>query len=215
LEYALTQIALGADGTRLALSAGRAKRGLTLDHALRIFASIGKFLRREFAAAWPVFLFFVVGFLLLLLIIKLALASFSIEITPISKIVVGALVAAKAVLILDETPLERHLEQSRRIIAVAVKTFLYGFITLLLGCVERFVDALRHEHSFDGAVRYLFAQASLYRLLAWAVGISLVFAIYFALFEIDQRMGRGALRALFFDSPKTAGSATVAQLSSD
>jgi len=186
-----------------------------LDNAFRIFASIGKFLRREFVAAWPVFLFFVVGFLLLLLIIKLALANFSIEMTALSKAVVGALVAAKAVLILDETSLARRLEQIRRIIAVAVKTFLYGWITLLLGYMERFVDALRHKHDFDGAIRYLIDQASWYRLLAWALGISLVFAIYFALFEIDKRMGKGELWRLFFDSPKAAGSATTAQFSID
>jgi hypothetical protein len=105
-----------------------------LDNA--IFASIGKFLRREFVAAWPVLLFFVVGFHLLLLIIKLALANFSIEMTALSKAVVGALVAAKAVFILDETSLARRLEQVLRIIAVAVKTFLYGSITLLLGYME-------------------------------------------------------------------------------
>jgi len=200
----------------MALSAGGApSEGLHLDNGFRILASIGKFLRREFVAAWPVFLFFVFGFLLLLLIIKLALASFSIEITALSKVVVGALVAAKAVLILDETPLERRLEQSRRIVAVAVKTFLYGSITLLLGCVERFVDVLRHGHNFDGTIRYFIDRAILYRLLSWALGISLVFAIYFALFEIDERMGKGGLWALFFDSPKTNGSATTAQLSMD
>ena len=90
----------------------RARRGLTLDNALRIFASIGKFLRREFAAAFPVFLFFVVGFLLLLLLIKLALANFSIEMTALSKAVIGALFAAKAVLILDETPLAHRWFES-------------------------------------------------------------------------------------------------------
>jgi hypothetical protein len=44
-----------------------------------MFASTGKFIHREFVAAWPVFLFFLIGFLLLLLLIKLALANFSIE----------------------------------------------------------------------------------------------------------------------------------------
>jgi hypothetical protein len=181
-----------------------------LDNAFRIFASIGRFLRREFVAAWPAFLFFLVGFLILLLIIKLALATFSIEMTALSKAVVGALIAAKAVLILDETPLARRLEQSRRIIAVAVKTFLYGSAGLLLGYVERFVDALRREHNFDGALRHLIDQASMYRLLSWATGVSLVFAIYFALFEIDRRMGKGELRRLFFDSPKPPGNARTA-----
>jgi len=190
-------------------------RVLHLDEAFRIVAAIGKFLRREFVAAWPVFLFFLVGFLLLLAIIKLALATFSIEITAFSKALVGALLAAKAVLILDETSLSRRLEQSRRIIAVAVKTLLYGSIALLLGFLERVVEALRREHSFAGAIRYISDQPALYRLLSWGLGISLVFSIYFALFEIDRRMGKGKLWRLFFDSPKTAGSPTTANLPAD
>ncbi len=181
-----------------------------MDKAFRIGASIGKFLYREFAAAWPVFLFFVTGFLLLLLVIKLALANFSVEMTALSKAVVGALLAAKAVLILDETSLARRLERRRRIIAVAVKTFLYGSIALLLGYIERFIDAIRSQHSFDAGIRFMIDQASLYRLLSWELGISLVFAIYFAFFEIDRRMGKGELWRLFFDSPKTTGSATPA-----
>jgi hypothetical protein len=172
---------------------------------LSMFASVGKLLRREFVAAWPVFLFFLVGFLLLLLLIKLALADFSVEMTALPKAVVGALLAAKAALILDETPLARRLEHYRRIVAVAVKTFLYGGITLLLGYVERILDALHRVHSFGAAVRDVTAHANVYLLFAWALGISLVFAIYFAIFEIDRRLGKGELRTLFFESPKTAG----------
>jgi hypothetical protein len=180
-----------------------------LDNTLRIFASIGKFLRREFSAAFPVFLFFVVGFLLLLLFIKLALANFSIEMTALSKAVIGALFAAKAVLILDETPLAHRLEHYRRIVAVGVKTFFYGAITLLLGYLERFLDALRRVHSFDAAVRYMIDQANMYRMLSWVLGVSLVFALYFALFEIEKRMGEGELRKLFFDPPTTVGDSSL------
>lgn len=37
------------------------------------------------------------------------------------------------------------------------------------------------------------------------LGISVVFAIYVALLEIDKRMDKGQLWKLFFDSPKTVG----------
>jgi len=165
-------------------------------------ATAGNWLWREFVSLWPVFLFFLVGFLLLLLLIKLALANFSIEVTALPKAVVGALFAAKAALILDETPLARRLEQYRRIVAVAVKTFLYGSITLLLGYIERMLDALHRVHNFDAAVRYVSAHANVYRLFAWALGISLVFAIYFAMFEIDKRLGEGGFGHCSSSLPK-------------
>jgi hypothetical protein len=165
---------------------------------------VGRFLRREFVAAWPVFLFFLTGFLLLTLLIKLALAQISIEITVVSNDVVGALIAAKAALILDETPLSRSLENYRRIVAVTVKTFFYGTATLLLGYLERFLEALHRVHSFSGAIQQVIEHANHYRLLSWALGISIVFALYFSVFEISRRMGEGALRELFFESPAIA-----------
>jgi hypothetical protein len=193
--------------------AARKERNL-LGRVLHKFAAVGEWLYREFVAAWPVFIFFLVGFLLLLSIIKLVLADFSIEVTAFSKAVVGALFAAKAVLVLDETPLARHLEQYRRISAVAVKTFIYGAITLLLGFLERLLEARHRVHTLAAAADYVVAHANMYRLFAWALGISLVFAIYFALFEIDEFLGKGALWTLFFESPrspksqKTAGGAS-------
>jgi hypothetical protein len=179
------------------------ERSLYLGNVLRIFVSVGKWLYREFIEAWPVFVFFLVGFLLLLMIVKLVLANFSIEMTAVSKAIVGALFAAKAVLIIDETWLERFLKHYRRIVAVVVKTFLYGSVTVLLGCLERILEARHRVHNFDAAAHAVLAQASLYRFLAWELGITLMFALYFAVFEINERMGEGELWALFFESPKT------------
>lgn len=167
-------------------------------------AASGRWLVREFDSLWPVFLFFLVAFLIQLLIIKLTVAQFSIEITALSKAVVGALLAAKAVLILDETPLSRSLESYRRIIAVTVKTFFYGSCALLLGYLERFIEALRRTGTFDAALRDLVDQANLNRFMAWILGISVIFSIYFACAEINQRMGDGALWSLFFDTPRAA-----------
>jgi hypothetical protein len=164
-------------------------------------AGIGRFLRKEFVSMWPVFLFFLIGFLFLLLMIKLVLADLSVEVRALSNAVGGALIAAKASLILDETPLARTLENYRRIVAVAVKTFLYGSVTLLLGYLERFLEALHKVHSFDGAIQDVVQHADHYRLFAWILGISVVFALYFAAFEISQRMGDGALVKFFFEPP--------------
>jgi hypothetical protein len=174
----------------------------SLPHALTGAAG---WLRKEFVAILPVFLFFLVGFLLLISLIKLALAQFSVEITVLSNAVVGALLAAKAALILDETPLARSLERHRRIVAIAVKTLFYGAATLLLGYVERVLDALHELHRFDDAVRYVIEHAALYRILTWTLGISIVFGLYFAFVEISKRLGDGALYALFFESPSTIG----------
>ena len=161
----------------------------------------GRWLHREFVAARPVFIFFLIAFLLQLLIIKLAVAQFSVPVTALSKAFVGALLAAKAVLILDETRIGRSLEHYRKIVAVAVKTVLYGFGTLLLGYLERLLEALYKVGTFDGAVRDMVDQANVYRFFAGVLGVTLIFAIYFVLSAINERMGDGALWSLFFERP--------------
>jgi hypothetical protein len=170
---------------------------------------VGRFLRKEFVALWPVFVFFLIGFLLLLLLVKLALAQFSIEVKALSNAFVGALIAAKAALVLDETPLARSLERYRRIVAVAVKTFFYGVVSLAMGYLERLLEAFHKVHHFDEAIRYVVQHVNHNRLLGWALGISMVFALYFSFVEISQRMGEGELTRLFFESSETGNRAAL------
>jgi hypothetical protein len=137
----------------------------------------------------------------MILLIKLALAKFSIEITVISNAALGALIAAKAALILDEMSLARRLERYRRIVAVSVKTAIYGSATFILGYIERYLEALHKTHSAARAFKEVVTHANHYLLFAWALGVSIVFAAYFSVVEINQRMGAGELARLFFESP--------------
>ena len=173
----------------------------------------GRWLRNELVSARPLFLFFLAGFLILLLLIKLVLKDFSVETRALPKALLGALLAAKAALLLDETPLARMLENYRRIVAVSVKTVIYGLATLILGYAERLLEALRKLHRVGAAFQEVFVQTDHYRLLAWILGISIVFALYFASSEISLRMGEGALGKLFFDPPATYKHATPSKTS--
>ena len=65
------------------------------------------------------------------------------------------------------------------------------------------MEAFHKVHDFSEAIRNVVEHASHYRLLGWALGISIVFALYFSFFEISQRMGEGELAKLFFESPAT------------
>jgi len=168
----------------------------TLSHG---FAGAARWLRREFSTLWPVFLFFIVGFFLLILLLKTALAQFSIEVAVLSNAVIGALLAAKAALILDETPLARSLEHYPRIIAVTAKVLFYGVACLLLLFAERVLEAVHKFHHWGAASRYAFEHLAK-SILVWALGIGIVFALYFAFAEISERMGKGELWRLFFES---------------
>ena len=56
-------------------------------------------------------------------------------------------------------------------------TLFYGAITLLLGYVERILDALHQVHSFErGSPSRVSAHANVYRLFAWALPLKRIFA---------------------------------------
>jgi hypothetical protein len=158
-------------------------------------------LRRELVAIYPVFLFFLIGFLLLISLIKLALLQFSIEIGVISNAIVGALLAAKATLTVEETPLARWLEHYRRMIAVIVKVVFYGATSLLFLFAERLLEAFNRMHDFSAAFRQVVDNATRYRILVWTLGICIVFALYFVFMEINDYLGKGNLWRLFMEPP--------------
>src|SRR5262249_43729213 len=163
------------------------------------FVAVGRWARKEFNALWPVFVFFLVGFLLLILLLKATLAQFSIEVRVLSNAVIGALLAAKAALVLDETPLGRGLARYRRIVEIAAKVLLYGITCLLFLYAERVLEARHKVHNWGAAFPDAYEQLS-HSILVWSLGISIVFALYFVFAEINERMGQGELWRLLLES---------------
>jgi hypothetical protein len=164
------------------------------------FLGVRRWLHKELVALWPVFLFFLVSFLILILLFKIALGEFSIKVTVLSN-AIGALLAAKAALVLDGTPLARRLEHYRRIVAVACKAVFYGLTALLFLYVERVLGALHKFGNLDAAVQHV-SPYGIRWILIWALGITIVFALYFSFVEISERLGEGELWKLFFEAPK-------------
>ncbi|HUA35358.1 MAG TPA: hypothetical protein VMA09_17240 [Candidatus Binataceae bacterium] len=150
--------------------------------------------------ALPIASFFFIGFVIVLLIVKLMLEQYSIETVTLSRALVGALIAAKVVLILDKTPVARSFKSYPRIIPVTAKATVYALSFILVTRVERAFDSWRHGGIAQAQPAEI--QNNMYRVLAVALAVGIVFAIYFALDEISSHVGKGVLWKLFFS--KTA-----------
>ncbi|MGH7988466.1 MAG: hypothetical protein ACREQX_19560 [Candidatus Binataceae bacterium] len=166
----------------------------------RMPPAAARWLRREFIELLPVVGFFLIGFLIVLLIVKLVLAQYAIAISALSRAVFGALIAGKVVLVLERTSLARGFKAYPRIIAVMVKTVFYGLAVMVLGIADRVLHEWRHGAGFVSALHALSAYG-MHRLLAVALAVSMVFAVYFVLAEISATVGREQLFALFFKRP--------------
>ncbi len=150
---------------------------------------------KELKNIGAVTLFFLISFGLILLLMKFFLDEYSIQFYALSKIVVGSLVAAKVVIIMEKTPIVRKFRHYPRYICVLYKTIIYTFAVFLLGILEKL---LIHHIAIEAIIQ----NRNLNHFLAVNLCVAVVFCIYNILAEIDIYMGEGNLRKLFFSRPR-------------
>jgi hypothetical protein len=158
-------------------------------------------LKRELKKIGSLAIFFFIGFGYILLVMKLFLKEYSINSYVLSKAIIGSLVAAKAVAIMDITPLIKRFDRSSvpRYISVLYKTLLYTLAVLLLGVIEHLFETYRKTKTLAPAVESFFEPTHLYHFFAVLLCISIVFLIHNIFHELDSYLGKGNLKKFFFE----------------
>lgn len=157
---------------------------------------------RELKKLTSLSLFFLIGFGYILLIMKLFLEDYSITFYAFSKALLGAVIAAKSVLIMDATPLLREFHRSPRYVAVLYKTLIYTSAVLLLGVLEKFFHDYRETKQIGSAIVKLFESTTFHHTFGVVLCIGVIFLIYNVLKEIETQGGEGTIKRLFFSRPE-------------
>lgn len=157
-------------------------------------------LKRELKKLGSLTLFFLIGFGYILLVMKLFLKEYDINTYILSKAIIGALVAAKSVAIMDVTPWMNRFEKSARYLNVLYKTLVYTLAVLVIGALEHLFDAYRHTKALIPAIEHFLNSRDFYHLLAATLCIAIVFLIHNIFNEIDTYLGKGSLRKFFLSS---------------
>ena len=158
-------------------------------------------LQREIKKLSSLALFFLIGFLYVLLIVKLFLKEYNVDVYIFSKAVIGSLFAAKAVAIMDATPLMKYGREVPRYLRVLYKTFLYTLAVLLLGILEHLWENYHKTKAIGEAFQTLVAEGHFYNILAVTLCISAVFFVHNIFKEIDIYLGSDSLKNIFLSSP--------------
>jgi hypothetical protein len=157
-------------------------------------------LGREARELAPAVGFFLVGFGFILLLLKLFVAQYSIEIPVISRALLGALIAAKATLVMDKIGLARSRGYPA-IVMIVGRTGLYSLVAIVLGLAEQIVHGWRESGSLEGALALFHDRFRAGHFFAIVLCVAVLFACYFSLREIKRRLGEGVLYAIFFGPP--------------
>ncbi len=159
-------------------------------------------LKREFKKLGSLALFFLICFSYILLLIKLFVEEYSIDVYVLSKAIVGALLAAKAVLIMNATRHIRRFQEATLYVVVLYKTSIYTIAVLILGALEGIFEKYHKTRSLAVSIREFFYSKNFSHVLAITLCVAVVFLIYNILNEIDIYIGKGKLLRLFFTKDK-------------
>jgi hypothetical protein len=157
--------------------------GLRLAHELKVVVAT-----TAFFAAW---------FLLLMALKSLVLAEYAIRFSGVATALFGALIAAKAVIVLEHVPIAGPVARSPAWVEVVARTALYGFGILVVVLLEHAFET-RHEHGgFVAALHEAVRGPKWPHVLAAAIGIAAGLLVYNALSVVRRNVGREGLRRMF------------------
>ena len=160
--------------------------------------STGERIRREVREIGLVTLYFLACFLVFLSLKKLFLEEYDIELTVFHTAVIGALVVAKVVVLLEKTSFGGRFRSSRLFVHVLYRSLSYAAIVFVVTLAERLFDLYRDKGELPAALSALWAGRDFNHFLAMNLCVALSLLIYNFFSEIDRHMGEGALHRLFF-----------------
>ncbi len=151
---------------------------------------------RELREVGRVTLYFLVCFGLVGSLKKLLLAEYDIRFTAAGAAVIGALVVAKVVILLDHTSAGERFRGGRVLSHVVYKAIAYTLAVTLVVAAEHFHHAYRTAGSWAGGWSEFTTLGQVCHMLFTAICVFLIFCAYNLYEEVDRRLGGGgALRA--------------------
>lgn len=143
-------------------------------------------------------LYFFICFAMILLLKKLMLAEYDIKFFALSTAVIGALVVAKVVIILDHTSIGKRFEDHQVYVNVLYRSLVYSFFVGVVVLIEHAFEARHEAGSFMAGVKEVITHGNEDKFWATFIFIFISFVGYNVISVISDHLGEGELRRLFF-----------------
>lgn len=161
-------------------------------------ASIVSFLRAELGAMVAPFIYFAVAFNAIELTIVLISPDHDFGLVQHGVATIGALLATKAVLLVDHLPFVDRFPDRPLIWNTLWKGAIYAACAMLLHVVERLIEAATGAGPFTSELQAVFAGLDLGRVAAVHLWLIILFMIFAAWRELVRADDVARLRRLFF-----------------
>jgi hypothetical protein len=162
------------------------------------WARFGLWLLHEIKIVWLFTLYFAIAFSLLMLLKRLTLAQYEIGFKGLGLAVLGALLVAKVVAVLEKVPLGPWVRRRPAAIDVVVRTVLYTLGVFLVLVVEKGFESREEAGGFVPAVVRAFENRDRHRVWAVTIGVGGTLLIFNIMSVLRRRLGPWGLSKLFF-----------------
>jgi hypothetical protein len=164
--------------------------------------SIRKKLRHEIKAIVLVTLFFAAWLGVLMGLKVLILEGYQIRFAGVSAVLIGALVLAKVVLILEHVSLGGWLRNQPVLVDVILRTLLYASGTLVVMLLEKAFESRHEQGGFGPALMNVFQHRDMPHV--WVNTICVTGALLFhnLLSALNHHLGTGGLARIFLSPRK-------------
>jgi hypothetical protein len=155
-------------------------------------------IKQVFFEILPPTIFFFIAFSLILATKRLMLSEYGIPWTGFGEAVIGALLVAKVVLIVDKLPFVNKFPEKPLIYNTLWKSLIYFLAALFIHYLMQVIPLLVKHESLMEASRHLFDEIVWSRFWLIQMWLTVLFLIYCAMRELIRVVGRDKFIHMFF-----------------
>src|SRR5271155_456959 len=164
-----------------------------------------KWLKNEVKELAVLFVYFAFYFSIFIVFKKLILEGYNISFYGFGAAMVGALLAAKAVLVIESCPLPKSLRSAAPYLKVIYETLLYTALALVFLYLEKSLELMHKEGSFRLAFLAATHEDDFYEFCAKVGWAGLCFLNYAVFAAINGHLRPKQLWHVFFMTPLVEG----------
>jgi hypothetical protein len=158
-------------------------------------------LKHELRAVVLVTLFFAAWLGVFMGLKFLILEDYQIRFGSVSAVLIGALILAKVVLILEHVPLGGWLRKQPVLVDVIVRTLLYAFGTLVVILLEKAFESRHEQGGFGPALLNVFQHPDMPHVWANTICVTAALLFYNLLSALNHHLGTSGLARVFLAPP--------------
>jgi hypothetical protein len=166
--------------------------------------SIQEKLKHELKAIILVTLFFAAWLGIFMGLKILILEGYQIRFGSVSAVLIGALVLAKVVLILEHIPLGAWVKKQPVVVDVILRTLLYAFGTFLVLLLEKAFESRHEQGGFVSALMNVFQHRDMPHIWADTICVTGALLFYNLLSALNHHLGSGGLARVFLTNRNDA-----------